>query len=209
MKPTALLIAVMLILGEMLFIGCSFDTKKKTEITTQEGKLLLPEVSGNEMKITPLPQPDHKETTSEKTVKIKRVKPFTGTIKGEKNRTPYSEPLPIQEEDYRDSIIWSKVEIEAEYPGGAAAWLRFWNRNLHIPQDVIDNESYGSVVVQFVVDKEGNVSDVEALSGAEAMCTEVVRVIKKSGRWTPAIQNGRYVKSLKKQPFIICIKAEE
>jgi protein TonB len=38
---------------------------------------------------------------------------------------------------------------------------------------------------------------------------EVVRVIRKSGKWSPAIQGGRYVKSLKKQPFIICFAVEE
>lgn len=107
-------------------------------------------------------------------------------------------------------MVWRKVEIEAEYPGGAAAWQRFLNRNLRYPQELIDNgEIQTSTVVQFVVDKDGIVSNVEAVSGHELLAAEAVRVIKKSGKWTPAVQGGRYVRSLKKQPFIIDIEVEE
>lgn len=106
-----------------------------------------------------------------------------------------------------DAIIL-KVEIESEYPGGITAWQRFLNRNLHYPQDAVDNEIQGTVVVQFIVDKEGNVSDVEAVSGPPELKAEAVRVIKKSGKWTPAIQNGRKVKSYKKQPIGFRISAE-
>jgi protein TonB len=96
---------------------------------------------------------------------------------------------------------FTKVEIESEYPGGAAAWARYLNKNLHYPDDAVNNEIQGDVVVQFIVDKEGNVSDVEAVSGPNELRDEAVRVIKKSGKWTPAVQNGRQVKSYKKQPI--------
>ena len=107
-----------------------------------------------------------------------------------------------------DDVVILKVEIESEYPGGITAWQRFLNRNLHYPQDAVDNEIQGTVVVQFIVDKEGNVSDVEAVSGPPELKAEAVRVIKKSGKWTPAIQNGRKVKSYKKQPIGFRISAE-
>lgn len=105
-------------------------------------------------------------------------------------------------EDYDKTFV--KVEIESEYPGGAAAWLRYLNKNMHYPDDALNNEIQGTVLVQFIVDKEGNVSDVEAISGPETggLRDEAIRVIKKSGTWTPAIQNGRKVKSYKKQPVI-------
>ena len=109
-------------------------------------------------------------------------------------------------EETNDPLM--KVEIESEYPGGITAWQRFLNRNLHYPQEAVDNEIQGTVVVQFIVDKEGNVSDVEAVSGPPELKAEAVRVIKKSGKWTPAIQNGRKVKSYKKQPIGFRINAE-
>jgi len=107
-----------------------------------------------------------------------------------------------KKEDADKDVIWNKVEIPSEYPGGTAAWQRFLNKNLRFSQEAIDNEIQGAVVVQFIVDQEGNVSNVEAISGPEELRAEAVRVIKKSGQWTPAIQNGRKVKSYKRQPII-------
>ena len=203
MKPTGILIAVILILGSVSLVGYSLYLKKQKN-NTPECKLILPVIL-KEQKTTPLPQSDHKDTAPQKAVKINQVKPHISTIKGAGYSTQCGALPPIPTDD----TIWSKVEIEAEYPGGPAAWMRFLNRNLRVPQDIIDNELLGTVVVQFVVDEEGNVSNIEGVSGKDALCAEAVRVIKKSGKWTPAIQNGRVVKSLKKQPFVICFEEEE
>jgi protein TonB len=112
------------------------------------------------------------------------------------------------DEDYDKTF--TKVEIESDFPGGAAAWLRYLNKNLRYPDDAVNNEIQGTVVVQFIVDKEGNVSDVQAISGPDngGLREEAVRVIKKSGRWTPAIQNGRQVKSYKKQPIVFKLESQ-
>jgi len=104
------------------------------------------------------------------------------------------------ETDYDGTF--TKVEIESNYPGGIPAWQRYLNKNLHYPDEAQNNSIEGTVVVQFIVDKEGNVSDVAAVSGPEqgGLREEAVRVIKRSGKWIPAVQNGRQVKSYKKQP---------
>lgn len=97
-------------------------------------------------------------------------------------------------------VPFTKVEIPSEYPGGLEAWRRFMIRNLRYPQEAVDQSIQGFVVVQFIVDRQGNVSEVEAVSGPQELRAEAVRVIKKSGKWTPAIQNGHPVRSYKKQP---------
>ncbi|HSC38981.1 MAG TPA: TonB family protein [Chitinophagaceae bacterium] len=109
------------------------------------------------------------------------------------------------EEDWDKTF--TKVEIESDYPGGQGAWLRYLQKNLQYPQDAIDNEIQGTVTVQFIVDKEGAVSDVEAISGPNELRSEAIRVIKKSGKWEPAVQNGRKVKSYKKQPITFRLEA--
>ncbi|HEV3251109.1 MAG TPA: TonB family protein [Puia sp.] len=109
-------------------------------------------------------------------------------------------------EDYDKTF--TKVEIESDYPGGPAAWARYLNKNLHYPDEAVNNEIQGDVVVQFIVDKEGLVSEVEAVSGPNELRDEAVRVIKKSGKWTPAVQNGRQVKSYKKQPIKFRLEAQ-
>ena len=110
------------------------------------------------------------------------------------------------EEDWNK--VFTKVEMESDYPGGFSAWKRFLERNLRFSQEAIDNQVQGTVVVQFIVDKDGNVSDVQAISGPPEHYAEAVRVIKKSGKWTPAIQNGRQVKSFKKQPIVFRLETE-
>jgi protein TonB len=110
------------------------------------------------------------------------------------------------EEDYEK--IFVSVQIESEYPGGKAAWMRYLNKNIHYSQEAIDNEIEGTIMVQFIVDIEGNVSNVEAVSGPNELREEAVRVIKKSGKWSPAIQNGRKVKSYKRQSVVFKFQNE-
>jgi len=97
--------------------------------------------------------------------------------------------------------IFTKVEIESQYPGGISAWTAFLNRKLNYPQLAIDNEIQGTVVIQFIVDLQGNVSDVIAISGPDELKQAAINVIKQSSKWSAAIQNGKPVKSYKKQPI--------
>lgn len=99
-----------------------------------------------------------------------------------------------------DETIFVSVENEAEYPGGMPAWVRYLERNLNYPGLAEDNGTQGEVKVQFIVDKEGNISEVEALNNpGDGLAEEAVRIIKKGGRWKPAEQNGRKVISRKIQ----------
>jgi protein TonB len=101
-----------------------------------------------------------------------------------------------------------KVEIDAQYPGGLEAWRAFLYRRLVYPQEAVDEGKQGTVHVQFIVDKEGNVSDVNAISGPPELYAAAVSVIKKSGRWEPGIQNGQRVKSYKTQPITFKLNDE-
>ena len=97
--------------------------------------------------------------------------------------------------------IYTKVEVESDYPGGYKAWVTYLNQHLHYPDEAVNKEIQGDVVVQFIVDTDGHISDVRAISGPSALRAESIRVIRESGHWTPAIQDGRQVKSYKRQPI--------
>lgn len=110
-----------------------------------------------------------------------------------------------------DNTIFTKVEIEASFPGGASAWTRFLERNLggFNPGDNGAPEGSYRVLVQFVVDKEGNVSDVKPLTSfGYGMEDEAVRAIKKGPKWVPAEQNGRKVKAYRTQPILFQVTSE-
>lgn len=104
--------------------------------------------------------------------------------------------------------VFRKVEIESEYPGGKSAWMRYLLKTFRYPSEAEENGIEGVVIVQFIVDQEGKVSDAQVISGPKELWEEAVRVISKSGTWTPAIQNGRMVKSYKKQPIVFKLATE-
>lgn len=114
-----------------------------------------------------------------------------------------------KEED--ENKIFDKVEIDASFPGGESKWRQYLERNCNA-QVAGDNgapEGTYTTIVQFVVDKEGNISDVRALtSHGYGMEEEAMRVIKKGPKWVPAIQNGRQVKAYRRQPITFVVTGE-
>jgi protein TonB len=106
----------------------------------------------------------------------------------------------VQAEDYDKEF--KTVQIEAKFPGGAGAWQKYLERNLNsnVPVDNGAPPGNYTVVVSFLVDKSGNISEVQALNDpGYGTAAEAVRVIKKGPAWTPAVQNGRNVIYRQKQ----------
>ncbi len=111
--------------------------------------------------------------------------------------------------DTSELKIFEKVDIEASFPGGEMAWRKFLEKNLRADIPLKQGAPAGSytVWIQFVVDKEGNVSDLKPLTNhGFGMETEIVRVLKKSPKWMPASQNGIPVKAYRKQPVTFVIE---
>jgi TonB family protein len=103
-------------------------------------------------------------------------------------------------EYYQDSIL-SRVEIEADYPGGKTAWINYLVKNVKYPADAVKKNIQGTVIVEFVVNKDGKVGNIKAISGPKELYAESVRIIKDSGKWLAGMQNGKKVNVFKKQPI--------
>ncbi|MBX3239592.1 MAG: energy transducer TonB [Chitinophagaceae bacterium] len=104
-------------------------------------------------------------------------------------------------EDPEDHIL-VHVQIEAKYPGGDQAWRKYISREINRYMDELQEEGKaGTCIVQFVVDREGNISEVEALTMKGTKLAELcVNAIRKGPKWTPAENNGKKVKAYRKQP---------
>ena len=88
------------------------------------------------------------------------------------------------------------VENPPEYPGGDKARLSFLSENIHYPKDAIDAGIQGNIYVQFIIEKDGSVSNVKILRGiTPSMDKEVIRVIKLMPKWKPGTQKGRAVRA--------------
>ncbi|HEY4966726.1 MAG TPA: N-acetylmuramoyl-L-alanine amidase [Puia sp.] len=94
-----------------------------------------------------------------------------------------------------------KVEVEAQYPGGNNAWVQYLIKKSVYPADAEKKEMQGDVQVEFVVNTNGKISEVRAISGPEVFRAESVRLIKESGKWIPAMDKGKKVASYKIQPI--------
>ncbi len=102
-----------------------------------------------------------------------------------------------------DGNLFVRVEVESEFPGGARAWQTYLTKNLNYPQGAMDRNAMGEVVIQFIVDKNGSINFAELYKSADYFLDkEALRMIVESPSWTPAVQDGRVVKSYKKQPII-------
>jgi len=64
------------------------------------------------------------------------------------------------------------------------------------------------VIVEFIVNTDGSISKVHAISGPTELRAESVRVVKESGYWVPAINKGINVASYKKQPIVYKLEAK-
>jgi len=98
--------------------------------------------------------------------------------------------------------IFSKVEVESEFPGGLEGWRNFLQKNLRYPSYAVRNRIEGTVILQFIVCTDGTVCDIEAVSGPEELREAAVKALKKTPNWIPAMQDGKNVKSYKKQPIV-------
>lgn len=127
---------------------------------------------------------------------------------------------PPQSLDERKGIVEAKtvkepegpfttVEIDAKFTGN---WKSFLERNLDAEVPLKNDAPAGrySVMIQFVVDLDGTVSDIKALTNiGYGMEQEAIRVIKKSAKWEPAIQNGHQVKAYRKQMITFVVEGDE
>ena len=104
-----------------------------------------------------------------------------------------------------------KVEVEAEFPGGLSGWRRFLMANLRAETAANNGAPPGSynVIVQFIVEKNGSLSNIQALSNFRyGLEDEALRVMRLSPNWIPATQNGRNVRAYRKQPIAFVVEAQ-
>jgi protein TonB len=92
--------------------------------------------------------------------------------------------------------VFATVQVQAQFPGGPDAWSKYLHRNLRVEVPTDNGASPGryTVVVSFIVDRGGNISEVKAENDPGfGTADEAVRVIARGPKWQPAIQNGRNV----------------
>ncbi|WP_454804447.1 energy transducer TonB [Mucilaginibacter phyllosphaerae] len=91
--------------------------------------------------------------------------------------------------------IFTAVEQVPSFPGGDGAFGKYLGNNIKYPAIARENNVQGRVVLTFVVERDGSLTDIKVLrSLGSGTDEEAIRVLKKSPKWKPGIQNGRPVR---------------
>ena len=98
-----------------------------------------------------------------------------------------------QTEEKANEVL-STAEVAPQYPGGSAAMFKYISDNMQYPSQAEQNGVQGRVMVQFVVRKDGTITDVTVIRGvSEELDAEAVRLVKSMPKWIPGKQGGQVV----------------
>ena len=103
-----------------------------------------------------------------------------------------AQPEPPKEEENK---VFEVVEQMPTFPGGDAALMKYLQENTQYPTIAAENGVQGRVVVGFVVEKDGSITDVTVIKSQDpSLDREAARVVKSMPRWIPGKQNGSAVR---------------
>ncbi len=178
----------------------------KVEIT----KFTPPKIVKDEEVKEPPPEQEKLADTKIGTINQEGIKdPNIVAPPVEEKGTGVVEAPKVKTEDYDKEF--KTVQIQAKFPGGDGEWRKYLERNLNRDLPVENGAPPGNytVVVSFLVDKDGNISEVKAENNpGYGTSDEAVRVIKKGPKWIPAVQNGRNVIYRQKQSITFQVAEE-
>ena len=103
--------------------------------------------------------------------------------------------------------VYDQVEQMPEFPGGMPAMIEFLQTNLKYPEDAIKQQVGGRVMVMFVVETDGTLSNVRVARNVfPSLDSEAVRVVKTMPKWKPGKEKGRPVRVNFTLPVVFSLK---
>ena len=154
--------------------------------------LMRPE---NELALAPKaePEPAKKLVVAEEEVSepLTDDEPVETDMNDDMSALDEEEPEPPKPED-DDVVSFRVVEDLPQFPGGAVEMMKWLQRNLKYPPVAQERKIQGKVVAEFIVNKDGSLTDVKVVKSLNPLCDrEVLRVLRMMPRWTAGIQNDQ------------------
>lgn len=125
---------------------------------------------------------------------------------------PASQPSksPVVAIDYNSNVALGEPATFAKFPGGTEALLKYLKKNIKYPRGAEIYGISGRVVCTFIVEKDGSISDVKvARSVHPSLDKEAVRIISTMPKWTPAMQNGKPVRTRYNLPVTFTMQSKK
>ncbi|HEY4936485.1 MAG TPA: energy transducer TonB [Puia sp.] len=132
--------------------------------------------------------------------------------------------VPIRQNDYISDSLVKSINVtadkekdkdtvnlkKAEYPSGISGWYKYLAHYLTYPDRAISKEVQGQVQVHFVVDTNGDITDLYIQKSVEySLDQTTLELINKSGKWVPGMDHGLPVKSYKVQPVNFKLESQK
>ena len=106
-----------------------------------------------------------------------------------------------------DDKVYEVCEQMPIFEGGDAALLKYLRENLKYPDKTKDRGVQGRLVIGFIVEKDGSLTDVKVLRPVDIdLDAEVLRVVKGMSKWIPGRHNGQRVRVRYLLPIHICLQ---
>ena len=117
--------------------------------------------------------------------------------------TPPAPPPPVEQKvEPVAAPIVEFPDVEAGFPGGPAAMMKWINDNVKYPQTSIEMNEQGRVFLSFVVEKDGSITNVKVERGISIdLDREAKRVVRKMPKWIPGESAGRAVRARCRLPI--------
>ena len=177
---------------------------EKKEIIKQEPEKVVEQVKSSVKFTAPVIKKDE-EVKEEDEIKLDEVEKSDKAVgafnvqgndevggEGLKAKDDIKAPEPPKVEEEK---VFDVVEQMPSFPGGNTALMKFLNENIHYPVVAQENGVQGRVVVSFVVERDGHITDVQiARSVDPSLDKEAQRVVKSMPKWIPGKQNGSAVR---------------
>ena len=118
-----------------------------------------------------------------------------GDFQREPSQIRRQNPVNLNRQSSDNSKVFDVVEEMPQYPGGPSALFEYLSQNIKYPSVAEENRVQGHVLVTFVVERDGTITDVRVVKSVDpSLDKEAQRVVNSMPRWIPGKQNGSPVR---------------
>lgn len=199
----------------LLLVISAFEWKREKahtpiDLPESEEAYILPPIPRTVHSVPPPPPPMAKSVE-------KVTKPETATsikeVLAELDPNDFTEPVSIDIIDLptpaveKPEEIFISAEEMPSFKGGLKAFYDYFGKSIKYPKLAKKNNITGTVVVSFVIDKDGSITDIKVLKGIGFGCDEeAIRVLENAPKWNPGKQRGVPVKVSMTLPIKFAMK---
>ncbi|MCQ2286535.1 MAG: energy transducer TonB [Bacteroidales bacterium] len=203
-KSTFVLIGLVAVLALVYASFELFASQDKKEIVVmEEEEVVIVEdnvIATDQTPPPPPPEPVQQQQTEivlnivDDNIKVETDWDFSAEFTEDEAIEEYV-PIEIVEEEVEEAPPVRIAEKMPEFIGGTDALYEFLRNNLQYPEIARNNNIQGTVLIEFVVERDGRVSNVKAVAPLYPDCdAEAIRVVQKLPKWKPGEQMGKPVR---------------